>query len=425
MTELPPLELPDDPQLVGNITHFARALRVAGLKVGPGHVVSAVRAVEAAGFTDRMDFYWTLHACFVSRPEERTVFAQVFRLYWRDPRFLEHMMSMMLPSVRGVQEERRARAAERRAAEALLAGAERPAPPEQAGAEAPPEMIEVDARATASESERLRQLDFEQMTVEEMARARRLLARIAMPARPLASRRDRADTRGRRADWRRSLRDAQRMGGEITRIAHRARRRRWPSLVVLCDISGSMSAYSRAVLHFTHALANSPPASAAVSGWAGLHAFTFGTRLTNVTRHLRRRDVDAALAAVGSEAQDWRGGTRIGACLHRFNRDWSRRVMASGAVVLLVTDGLERDDPSRLAREMERLRLSARRVIWINPLLRWAEFAPSAGGIRAMMPHVDCFRAGHNIAAFEALATAFAAADDAGDKPRMMALLEG
>ncbi|WP_212526129.1 VWA domain-containing protein [Actibacterium sp. MT2.3-13A] len=416
MAELPPLELPEEGKLAQNITHFARALRRAGLPVGPGKVIDAVRAVAAAGFTEREDFYWTLQAVFVSRPEQRQVFAQVFRLYWRDPRYLEHMMSMLLPAVRGVAEERQVQSAEKRAAEALLDGAQRELPaPEQdeAGAE-----IEIDASRTASARERLRTLDFEQMSTAEIAEARRMLARLSLPVKPLPSRRLRADSPGPLPDWRATFRSALRHGGEIRGIATRTRRERWPSLVVLCDISGSMSQYSRMALHFLHAVANHKGA-----GWARVHAFTFGTRLTNITRHLATRDVDAALAAAGTEAQDWQGGTRIGAALHRFNNDWSRRVLGQGAVVLLISDGLDRGDPEELTREMQRLHLSARRVIWINPLLRWENFAPRAAGIRAMLPHVDCFRAGHSIASLEGLAEAVSSAADAGEKPRLMQLL--
>jgi uncharacterized protein with von Willebrand factor type A (vWA) domain len=179
-----------------------------------------------------------------------------------------------------------------------------------------------------------------------------------------------------------------------------------------------MSHYSRAMLHFLHAVSSQKGA-----GWARVHAFTFGTRLTNITRHLATRDVDAALAAAGAEAQDWEGGTRIGACLHSFNRDWSRRVLGQGAVVLLITDGLDRDDPEALAREMERLQLSARQVIWMNPLLRWEGFAPKARGIAAMLPHVDSFRAGHNVASLEGLAAAISRPDDAGEKQRLMRMI--
>jgi hypothetical protein len=209
-----------------------------------------------------------------------------------------------------------------------------------------------------------------------------------------------------------------RSGGEMQALHHVRPRPRWPALVALCDISGSMSQYSRVLLHFLHAVSNRQGA-----GWADVHAFTFGTRLTNVTRHLRTRDVDAALAAAGAEAQDWEGGTRIGDCLHAFNRDWSRRVMGQGAVVLLITDGLDRGDPDRLSREMERLHLTARRLVWINPLLRFGDFAPRATGIRAMLPHVDSFRAGHSIETIEALADAISRPDDSGEKTRLMATL--
>ncbi len=415
MVELADLELPEDPKLAQNITHFARALRKAGLAVGPGRVIDAIRAVQAAGFTEKLDFYWTLHACFVSKPEERQVFSQLFRLYWRDPRYLEQMMSFMTPMVRGVQDERRAQAAEKRAAEALLDGHDRDLPaPEDAGEEVE---ISIDASRTISTEERLRSLDFEQMNNAEMAAAKRMLAQLRLPVPPIQSRRTQG-LPGHLPDWRGTMRAAMRRGGEVTDFATKRRRLRYPNLVVLCDISGSMSQYSRAVLHFLHSVANREG-----QGWAQVHAFTFGTRLTNITRHLRTRDVDAALAAAGAEAQDWEGGTRIAACLHDFNRDWSRRVMGQGAVVLLITDGLDRDKDADLGREMERLGLTARQLIWLNPLLRWEGFAPKARGIMQMLPHCSSFRAGHNIASLEGLAAALSRPDDSGQKARLMAMM--
>ncbi|WP_299921357.1 VWA domain-containing protein [uncultured Pelagimonas sp.] len=416
MAEYIPLELPENPRLAQNIIHFARALRRAGLPIGPGRVIDAIRAVEAAGFSDRMDFYWTLHACFVNRPEHRVIYAQVFRLYWRDPRYLEHMMSMMLPAVRGVQEEKLAQSGEKRAAQALL-GDEMPDIPEGEQEEDGTE-IEVDASMTISTEEKLKSLDFEQMSTEEVAQAKRMLARLTLPVKPFASRRSIAAKRGLRTDYRKTMRNALRQGGEIHSISHAKPRLRWPNLVVLCDISGSMSQYSRMVLHFVHAVANEKGA-----GWAKVHAFTYGTRLTNITRHLATRDVDAALKSAGAEAQDWEGGTRIGDCIHEFNRDWSRRVMGQGAVVLLITDGLDRGEPSDLAHEMQRLQLSSRRLIWLNPLLRWDEFAPKASGIRTMLPLVDSFRAGHSIQSLEDLAAVISSHDDAGEKARLMSLL--
>ncbi|WP_170400228.1 vWA domain-containing protein [Ruegeria arenilitoris] len=418
MAEQFPLDIPDSPKLAQNITHFARALRKAGLPIGTGRVVDAIRAVQAAGFTEKRDFYWTLHACFVNRPEHRTVFAQVFRMYWRDPRYMEHMMAMMLPAIRGVQEERKADAAEKRAAEALLDGVERDLP--EAVEQEEETELEIDASQTASSEERLRSLDFEQMSTAEIAQAKRMLARLTLPVKPIDSRRGQASHLGHRIDRARTLRAAMRQGGELRNIARLKPKPRWPNLVVLCDISGSMSQYSRIILHFLHSVSNAKGA-----GWAKVHAFTFGTRLTNITRHLQQRDVDAALAAAGAEAQDWEGGTRIGECLHAFNRDWSRRVTGQGAVVLLISDGLDRGDPEALGKEMERLHLSARRLIWLNPLLRWDGFAPKAQGVAAMLPHVDSFRAGHSIASLEDLAAVISQPDDVGEKARLMTALSG
>lgn len=417
MADYAPLDLPEDGKLSNNIAHFARALRKAGLPIGPGRVIDAIRAVEAAGFTHRGDFYWTLHACFVSRPEHRPVFSQVFRLYWRDPRYLEHMMSLMIPAVRGVQEDRIADSAEKRAAEALLDGVERDTPPPPDDKDDEGGEIEIDASTTHSHEERLKTLDFEQMSVSEVAEAKRMLSRMSLPVKPLSTRRMQAGGQA-ALDARRTLRAALRQGGEVTRLSRKSPGTRWPNLVVLCDISGSMSQYSRLILHFIHAVANQKG-----QGWARVHAFTFGTRLTNITRHMRGRDVDAALRAAGAEAQDWSGGTRIGSCLRAFNRDWSRRVLGQGAVVLLITDGLDRDDAGALSAEMQRLHLSSRRLIWLNPLLRWDGFAPKAMGIRAMLPHVDSFRAGHSIATLDALARAISDPADGGEKSRLMALL--
>ncbi len=408
------LPIPADGKLALNIAHFARALRKAGLPVGTGRVLDAIRAVEAVGFTDKRDFYFTLQACFVSRPEHHEVFAEIFRLFWRDPQFLEQMMSLLTPVLRGLGPPPEPKAAERRAAEALLDVAEPPTRPreDEAGE------VELDASLTFSAEERLKAMDFAQMSAAEQAAARRAIARLELPVRPITSRRTRVDPRGRVADWRGTMRAALRSGGEVRALVTRARRTRWPNLVALCDISGSMSDYSRMLLHFLHAAANARGA-----GWAQVHAFTFGTRLSNITRHLRRRDVDTALEAAGHEALDWEGGTRIGACLHDFNRDWSRRVLGQGAVVLLITDGLDRGDPVRLEAEMERLHLSARQLIWLNPLLRWDGFSARARGIRAMLPHADVFRACHNLASLEELVATLGRTADPGDRGRLARML--
>ena len=399
-------------KLADNIVYFGRALRRAGLPVGPGHTADAVRAVSVAGFHSRDDFFWTLHACFVSRAEHRQVFAQAFRLFWRDPKFLERMMALLSPMTRTPADERRSDPGERRAAGALL---DRQDPVEAQGTGEEEIELSVDASATASYRERLRTLDFAQMSADEMAQAKRAIAQLTLPIEPPPSRRRSASPTGRFLDRRRTLRRLTRLGGEITDLPRQTASPRRPVLIALCDVSGSMSAYSRMLLAFLHAV------SARADGdWSRCHAFTFGTRLTNITRQLRISDVDAALAASGAETDDWEGGTRIGDCLRSFNREWSRRLTGSGAYLLLVTDGLEGGCIDHLSREIKHLQRAVRRLVWINPLLRWDGFAPRARGVATLLPHVDCLRSGHNITSLEGLAQAISTTGGDGEKCRLL-----
>ncbi|CAO3420003.1 vWA domain-containing protein [Azospirillum argentinense] len=372
-----------------NLMHFARALRAAGLPVGPGKLLQAVEAVEAVGIGNRADFYWALHAVFVNRRDQREVFDQAFHVFWRNPDILKRMMGLMLPTIRTEASDSQDPLS-RRVADALRGTAPEAEGPEKSE-------IEVDAAFTVSAQERLQEKDFEKMSAAEMAEAKRMLARIALPVAEVTTRRHRPDPRGPRVDPRATLRRMLRSGGDLADLARRSRRTRPPPLVVLCDISGSMTRYSRMLLHFMHAVSNDRDR---------VHSFVFGTRLTNITRHLRHKDVDVALDAVSAAVADWSGGTRIGTALHAFNRTWARRVLGQGAVVLLITDGLDRDGGEGLAVEAERLHKSCRRLVWLNPLLRWEGFAPKSSGIRALLPHVDDFRPVHNLNSLAGLADA-------------------
>ncbi|MDH5528529.1 MAG: VWA domain-containing protein [Paracoccaceae bacterium] len=387
-----------DSRLVDNIVHFARALRKAGLRVGTSQVKGAISAVAAAGFTRRDDFYYALRATLVSRPEHLEVFHQIFQMFWRDPEFLERMVRSMLPMMQTMaQKEKQPKPAQKRAAEAMWEGA--------SGQETPRErdQIEIDTKLSWSGNEVLRNRDFEQMSVVEQAEAAKLIRTLNLPVDPLATRRFRPAQSGRQPDARAMLRRSLRKGGEIDRMSLKTPIYRPPNLVAICDISGSMSSYARMMMHFLHALTWAP-----ASGWGRVHGFTFGTRLTNVTRALALKDVDLALEAVGRDVPDWQGGTRIGEALYRFNRDWSRRVLGQGAVVLLITDGLERGETELLKTEAARLARSCRRLIWLNPLLRFEGFAPQAAGIRALLPIVDSFFACHSLDSLADLGRSFA-----------------
>jgi len=337
---------------------------------------------------------------FVDRRDQRELFDQAFHLFWRNPRLLQRMMTLLLPDVRpdaGLRSED-AEAISRRLVEALAARQGRDPNAEQDA----DEQVEIDAALTWSDREVLRKTDFEQMSSDEILRARRAAEAMRVSLVPQRTRRRKTDRAGRRIDMRASLRAALRSGGDIIPLRFSRPRLRPPPLVVLCDISGSMSRYSRMFLHFMHAVTNDRDR---------VHTFVFGTRLTNITRQLRHRDVDVALARVSEAVEDWDGGTRIAPCLAEFNLRWARRVLGQGAVVLFVSDGLEREGGETLGAEVERLRKSCRRLIWLNPLLRYAGFEPKSAGIRAILPHVDDFRAVHNLESLDDLAAALAALD--------------
>ena len=376
-------------RLLIHLASFARALRRVGLAVSPEKLVNAVLAVEAVGISRRGDLYWALHSVFVNRPDQREFFDQVFFLFWRGPGALEGGVRDAAPKGEGWQP------LSRRVAEALLQE------PDQAREQAVVES-ELDARLTWSSRERLKSRDFEEMSGNEMAEAQAAVRTMIPTVKPIPGRRFQTHPLGARIDMRKTLQASLRTGADIIPLVRRRQRDRPPGFVMLCDISGSMSTYSRVFLHFAHAM---------TQRYARVSAFLFATRLTNVSRCLRDRDVDRALSAAGHLAKDWEGGTRIGQCLHEFNRDWSRRVLAQVPTVLLVSDGLDRDAGEGLTREIERLHKSCRTLIWLNPLLRYDKFQPLAAGIRAILPHVDEFRSIHNLKSVAELAAALSGAD--------------
>jgi uncharacterized protein with von Willebrand factor type A (vWA) domain len=368
-------------QLATNIIHFARVLRTAGLPVGPGKLLDAITAVKTVGITDRHDFYWALHAVFVNRRDQRELFDQAFHVFWRNPRLLEKMLSLILPEMQQTVPPEQQQALMRRISDALNSGQNKTQTEQQIERE-------LDARLTWSNREILQHKDFEQMSAAELAQAKKLLRELHIGREQVPTRRFQRHPQGERIDLRSTLRYGLRTGGDIIPLRKKTRQKRPPPLVLLCDISGSMSQYSRMLLHFAHAVSNDRDR---------VYAFVFGTRLSNISRQLRYKDVDQALEKISEAVEDWSGGTCIGRCLHAFNREWSRRVLGQGAVVLFISDGLDREDPKLLSMEMERLHKSCRRLIWLNPLLRYDGFEPKAQGVRAILPHVDVFRAAHNI----------------------------
>ena len=381
-------------RIAENILNFSRILRSAGLSVGPPEVLDAIRSLSLVGFSEREDLYWLLFSNFVKKSDQRKIFDQAFHIFWKNPKIIERMMSAMLPVVR--VENNDAEQISRRVSEAMTPVIQQFDNENESGSE-----IEFDASFTFSNDEVLQEKDFEQMSQDEIEEAKKAIQELKLPISNVRTRRYRSSDRGHKIDLRRTLKGVLREP-ETMPLALKINRLRHPPIVILCDISGSMDQYSRMFLHFMHAVTNDRERT---------HCFTFGTRLTNISRHLQRKDVDLALDNASQSVKDWSGGTRIGYCLKQFNNQWSRRVLAQGAVCILVTDGLDRDQSDGLEKEMDRLNKSVKRLIWLNPLLRYEGFEPKAQGIRRMLPYVDDFKSAHNIKSLSELSNIISSVD--------------
>jgi len=379
----------DGGRLGDNIVHFVRLLRASGLSVGPDRTRLAIEAVMATGIEDPRKLYWSLHAALVTRRTDREIFNQAFVMFWKDPGYLEQMMSLVVPSFRsGVGEDDKSLS--RRLSESLFQ--------KSGGAASPDENpVEVDARGSFSVSDGFQSKDFEEMSSSELALARRAIQTLTLPGDRMRTRRFRPAGQAGQLDLRRVLRETAAKGADHLQPRWRAPVVRRPPLVVLTDISGSMETYARVLLHFVHALTNDRDR---------VSVFLFGTRLTNITRMLVNRDPDVAIAQVGQDVTDWSGGTRIGAALGDFNRLWARRVLGQNATVLLITDGLDREGAEGIGPAARKLSANARRLIWLNPLLRYDSYEPVASGAAALSAHVNEQRACHNLTSLRELATA-------------------
>src|SRR3954447_22323997 len=388
-------------RLATNIVYFARALRAAGIPVGPGSVLDALSAVTAAGVGTREDFYWTLHAVFVKRHEHSVLFDQAFRMFFRKRAYLDKLLAMLSPQAPAAAPEA-PQAGASRVQEALFAGMNDKRPPEE-------REIELDARLTVSDREVLQKKDFAQMSAAEIAQAKNAIKRLVLSLDEVKTRRLAPHRHGHIIDMRRTLRASMKAGGALIDLKYLGQRTKQPPIVALLDISGSMSQYTRLFLHFLHSVTDARKR---------VHSFLFGTRLTNITRALKAKDPDEALSQCSASVMDWSGGTRIATSLHDFNKNWARRVLTQGAIVLLITDGLERDPDDKLEFEIDRLHRSARRLVWLNPLLRFEAFEAKARGIRTILPHVDEFRPIHNLDSIAELCRALSASGGRAGDPK-------
>lgn len=379
-------------RLIDNLAGFARLLRGAGLTIGSEQLVQSVRALGLVGLRDRSDFYWALAGSLVTRPEHKAVFDQAFDLFWwshsRTNPVAELSVWRRDDTATGDDDDTQVPLN-------LLLDAS------AAAADAGDKERATDQRDSAAANERLNDKHFDQMNVDELAAVKQRLGQLLFDPAPYLARRRERSVNGDAIDWRRSLRSIPRNGGTLLEFARNRRREEEPTLVLLCDISGSMQIYSRVLLHFVCAVAQRRK---------NTHAFLFGTQLTNVSRYLGGANIDATVDRITGETRDFDGGTRIGAALAEFNKQWSRRLLSRRSIVILVSDGLDGEDSSTLEHEVDRLHRSCRHLMWLNPLLRFTGFEAKASGIKAILRHVDSVHAIHSLRHVGDVAAALATA---------------
>ncbi len=409
-------------RVAGNLLRFGRRLRAAGMPLGSGHILGLIEAIDTVGIQRRDDVYSAARATLVSRPEQLPLFNAEFLRFWADlvdqqpPMFSESIhdddetVGMPNPNQRKDKGEQ-GQGAKGGDVDKTVLAVEGTDDIQDLGEtedfEIPPEDVLI-----FSASEALRKKDFSQFSPDELAEARRLIETMTWRLGTRLTRRRKRAINGAYIDHRATLRGAMKQGGVPLDLKWRERKERMRPLVLICDISGSMDRYSRLLLRFVHALEH---------GLDSVEVFVFGTRLTRITRELRKKNVDKAIADVVASVDDWSGGTRIGESIRHFNYKWSRRVLRSGATVVVISDGWDRGDPELLGAEMARLQRSCRRVIWLNPLLGAPGYQPLTQGIRASLPYVDHFLPIHNLKSLEALAKLLGAVEDTPPVRRQVA----
>ena len=414
---LQPLELERGERLLFRLTEFGRILWEVGIDVGPRKMLDLTETLAYVDVTNKEDFYNTLKCSLLAKHEQEALFDQMYLYYWYMRDQLDKKKADAPGTARRDEKHLRLPPSElKRLAEHLNA-------PQEQRKDLRAEMRESERRRRDSDRrdddtdddtanphglaysaiEALRKKDFESFTWDEVQEAKKLMAEMRWHLGMRPTRRKRPSRRGSYPDMRRIVRRNLKYGAELLELTWRETKRKPRPLVIICDISGSMSLYSRLLLHFIHTISN---------GLLNVEAFVFGTRLTRVTRQLKKRDVDDAVRDVSKTVQDWSGGTRIGDALHYFNHKWARRVLGRGAVVLIISDGWDRGEPGVLEAEMDRLQHSCHRLIWLNPLLGSPDYRPLTIGMKTALPYIDNFLPAHNLDSLIQLGNLLATIDD-------------
>lgn len=398
---LMPFELERGERLLYRLTEFGRLLWEVGIDVGPRKNLELAETLDYIDITNKDDFYYALKCTLLPRHEQEPVFNQMFFYYWytrdrQDQKAAQNGAAKRDDRQIRLPPSERKRLAEhmnsdeqyRKDLKSEMRHSERRQRPDDRLEEDEDDDSSTPQGTAYSAIEVLRKKDFDSYTWEEVQEAKRLMSEMRWNLGMRPTHRKRPARRGSYPDMRRIVRRNLKYGAELLELTWREIKRKPRPLVIICDISGSMSLYSRLLLHFIHTVSN---------GLMNVEAFVFGTRLTRITRQLKKRDVDDAVRDVSKSVQDWSGGTRIGDALHYFNHSWARRVLGRGAVVLIISDGWDRGESSVLQAEMDRLQHSCHRLIWLNPLLGSPDYRPLTIGMKTALPYIDNFLPAHNL----------------------------
>jgi len=414
---LRPLELERGERLLYRLTEFGRILWEVGIDVGPRKMLDLAETLKYVDITNKEDFYNTLKCSLLAKHEQEALFNQMFLYYWymrdrqnkkdENPRGAakrdERQMRLPPSERKRLAEHLNANEQQRKDLRSEMRQSERPRRAHERIDEEDDDDKAQPQGTAYSAIEMLRKKDFESFTWEEVQEAKKLMAEMRWHLGQRPTHRKAPSRKGSYPDMRRIVRRNLKYGAEILELTWRETKQKPRPLVIICDISGSMSLYSRLLLHFIHTISN---------GLMNVEAFVFGTRLTRITRQLKKRDVDDAVRDVSRSVQDWSGGTRIGDALHYFNHYWARRVLGRGAVVLVISDGWDRGEAGVLEVEMDRLQHSCHRLIWLNPLLGSPDYRPLTIGMRTALPYIDNFLPAHNLDSLINLGNLLATIDD-------------
>ena len=375
------------PKLDKNVIFFARLLRASGISLSSDSILEAIESIKLVGIENKKSFFYALQTCLIKRPEDMKIFAQAFSLFWQNPKFRDRIRELLLPQTRmqGAEEEKEELA--KRIQDTLST------PENSKSRVVEEETLLIDTSGTASDNQLFKDKDFEMMSKDELQMASQSIKEllIKIPRRPF--RRSENSSLGKQVSTRESLREAKRNFGSVLPKLVKKKEVSRP-VIVLLDISGSMENYSRMMIHFVHNL---------MQRHKKVHAFLFGTKLTNISFHIKNKDIDVALKEISKATNDWAGGTRIRDSIFTFNKKWIRRVSSSNSIIFLITDGLDRDHSTDLFNQMERLQKSCYKLVWLNPLLRFKDFLPKSISIKRILLNVDAFLPIHSIESMQNL----------------------